>query len=48
LVLVTLGFLVLVVGLALALGDRTRGMSCCAPADPTRDLRMRSLDHDHP
>jgi len=42
-VLLVLGFLALVLGLAMSFGDRTRGISCCAPADPARDLRMRGL-----
>jgi hypothetical protein len=39
--LVLLGFLAVVVTLAALNSRRTRGRSCCAPADPAADLRMR-------
>ena len=49
-VLAALGaFVVVVVALATLNARRTRGRSCCAPADPADDLRMRdALDPDTP
>ena len=41
------GFVSVVALLAALNGSRTRGRSCCAPADPAADLRMRgALDDD--
>ena len=39
--LVLLGFVAVVLTLAVRFAPQTRGRSCCAPADPDRDLRMR-------
>ena len=42
-------FVVVVVALAMLTARRIRGRSCCAPADPDDDLRMReALDVDAP
>ena len=40
-VFVLLAFVTVVGVLAALNSGRTRGRGCCAPADPTSDLRMR-------
>ena len=39
--LALLAFLAVVLTLAVRFAPETRDRSCCAPADPERDLRMR-------
>lgn len=39
-------FVSVVAILAALNASRTRGRSCCAPADPTADLRMRGVLND--
>jgi hypothetical protein len=39
--LALLGFVVVVLTLAVRFAPETRDRSCCAPADPDRDRRMR-------
>ena len=41
-----IGFVAVVGTLAFTQAPRTRGRSCCAPADPLQDLRMRRVDGD--
>ncbi len=39
-------FVTVVAVLAALNASRTRGRSCCAPADPASDLRMRGSEAD--
>jgi hypothetical protein len=40
-ILVLLGFVAVVLTLAVRFAPQTRAGACCAPADPARDRRMR-------
>ncbi len=40
-------FVAVVAVLAMLNTGRTRGRSCCAPADPAADLRMRGVLDEH-